>query len=469
VELPDPGPKPGGFGPAFRIPGMRPRTAVAAAVVLASLAGLVALALVGPGGADGTTVSERWVSDTDRPTGGNHHRVAVARVDGQATAIAPISGRQGSEDCAFVALSAADGSQQWEYSIAPENCTIHSVGDPVVADRDGDGDREVIAATTEESVVALSGTDGEVEFRHELTAYGYSRPVVADLTDDPGRELVVTDVRGTVAVVRSNGSEAWRREFGNLTWGDPAVGDFDADGDPELVVGPGTDGVYLLEADGSTAWHADGLEGSITWLATGQVDDDPAIEVVAATGRGEVVAVDGATGDLEWRRSFDRFAAVEAIGDGDDDGDSEVYAVARDGKLRALSGTDGSTEWTTSLTTEDVQMTPPPSMGDVDGDGDPELVAPGNDGVVSIVDPETGDVLATYEREVAVYAPVTLADANADGVLEAYVLYADGRVVSLSVGGEWRSSGRSLRSVATLRSNGDRSRRTTVLIFSSIQ
>jgi outer membrane protein assembly factor BamB len=111
-----------------------------------------------------------------------------------------------------------------------------------------------------------------------------------------------------------------------------------------------------------------------------------------------------------------------------------VYATARDGELRSLDAATGETEWTTALTAADVQMAPPPSLGDLDGDGDPELVAVTNDGIVRVLDPGTGSVLATYERDASVYTHATLADLDADGRAEVYVPYGDGRVVALVFG-----------------------------------
>lgn len=95
--------------------------------------------------------------------------------------------------------------------------------------------------------------------------------------------------------------------------------------------------------------------------------------------------------------------------------------------VRAFTAATGETEWST----EDIQMMPPPTLGDVTGDGDPELVAPGNDGSVTVLNPASGSVLATYERNAPIYAETTLADTDEDSAKEIYVIYGDGRVVRL--------------------------------------
>lgn len=415
---------------------MRPRTVLATVLVLVALVGAVSVGLSGVLGSGGQ-LSVQWTSDTARGIYGNHHAPAVAPgVGGNGTVFAPISGRDRSDECELIALSAADGSERWAYPIPPANCTIHSVADPTVADFDDDGSREVLAATTEQAVVALDPRTGRQTFRHELSDYGYTQPIVADLTGDGSREVIVVDVQGTVFVVRPNGTTVWTERLDSYTWGQPAVGDFTGDGSNELLVGLGGSGnILLFDADGTERWNRSApFDSSITWMTTGDTDGDGASEAIVATDGGTVAAVDGASGDIEWRREFGAYAAVHAFGDGDGDGDPDVYAVARDGKLRGLNARDGTVEWETTLTNADVQMTPPPAMGDLDGDGSSELAAVTNDGIVSVVDPTSGDVLATYEREgdVPIYVHPTVADADADGAAEIYVIYGDGRVVALS-------------------------------------
>lgn len=417
---------------------MRFRTGLVLVAVVAVLVGAAAMGFAGVfGPGSGGDLSVRWVSDTARPNmGGNHHAPAAAQIGNRGMVFAPVSGAGGTDACDLVALDASNGSTAWNYPIPPANCTIHSVADPTVADYDGDGTREVLAATTEEAVVAVDPRTGTEEFRHDLTDYGYTQPVVADLAGDGRNEVVAVDVQGTIHVLRPNGSAVWTERLSSYTWGQPRVADFDADGRNELVVGLGSSGnLTLFEGDGTRRWTlTTPLDSSITWMTTGEADGDDAIEVVVATDGGAVAAIDGASGEVEWRQDFGSLAAVHAFGDGDRDGDSEVYAVAKDGKLRSLDASDGTVEWEVTLTNADVQMTPPPSMGDLDGDGSPEIVAVTNDGHVSVVDPRSGEVLATHEREgeVPIYVHPTLADANGDGAAEIYVMYGDGRVVSLA-------------------------------------
>lgn len=384
-------------------------------------------------GAD-TRLGVRWVSDTARPIGGNHHAVVAGRIDGRPMAFAPISGEGDSEQCALVALHGRNGSVRWKNQVPAANCTIHSVADPTLADIDSDGLEEVLAATTERDVKAHHPLTGAVEFTYELSSYGYTRPLVANVTGDGRPELVVVDVKGSVFVARPDGTAVWQRRFTTYTWGQPALADFDGDGTLGLVVALGSGEMYLYDAsDGTTRWNRSlDVNGSVTWMTTGQADTDRAREIVTATTSGEVLLFDGRTGERQWRRDLGAFAAVNAFGDGDGDGDPEIYAVAKDGTLHSLTAADGRTEWTTALTTSDVQMMPPPALGDVGGDGAIEVVAVTNEGRVAVVDPRSGHILGTHRRNTSIWTHPTLADTDGDGKREIYVMYGNGRVAALS-------------------------------------
>jgi outer membrane protein assembly factor BamB len=404
------------------------------AVLLTVVVALVGVGFVAFEANDGGTLSERWVSDTGRDMNGNHHAPAAANVSGRSLVFAPISDRGNGTGCGLYALDANDGRVVWDDRVSPANCTLHAVADPTVADFDGDGTREVLATSTERRVTAYHPLSGDEELRHELSAYGYTQPVVSNFAPDSGRETAVVDVEGRLSLVRANGTALWSRNLGGTVWAQPAAADFDADGSTELAVGvasPDGGRVVLLAGDNSTEWRVDAIDDSILWMGTGQADDDSAVEISVATSGGAIVLVDGADGSVEWRRSVGDLAAVHDISDANGDGTPEVYAVSRDGTLFALRATDGSVEWKSSLTTG-TQMTPPPLVGDVDGDDEPELVATTNDGKVAVVAPDSGDVLATYERSVPIYTYPALADLDGDGAEEIYVTYGDGRVVSLA-------------------------------------
>ncbi|WP_255198672.1 PQQ-binding-like beta-propeller repeat protein [Halorarius litoreus] len=408
--------------------------ALALLVVLAGCAGGVDAP-----GSDGSETPEvelveRWTAGTSTIEG-NHHAAVAGRVDGEPVVAVPIGGHHGENGCELLVLDGA-GETRWREAIPPEACTIHAVADPSLADflgaSGGDSRPELYASTTENAVLGFDPLTGEQLFRYNLSDYGYTRPVVADVIGDDTEELVVTDVDGELSVVRPDGSVVWRRPLNAYSWSAPAVANFDAQGGKEVVVGLGNGTAIAFTPRGGVAWTAT-VDGSITWTADGNVDDDPARELLVATAAGEVAAIDGASGEVEWSRTVEKFAAVGAPFDGDDDGDIEVYAADESGTLYALSGATGETEWTTTLTDAEVQMTPPPVAGDATGDGVLDLIATTNDGGVLVVDPADGTIRARYDRDAAIYTHATLADTDGDGTQEVYVVYGDGRAVALTV------------------------------------
>jgi outer membrane protein assembly factor BamB len=408
---------------------MRLRTAAVAAAVVATLVAVAVVAAPGAGG----DLAPLWTSDTGRDVSANHHAPAYA--DG--TVYAPVS----SDDrtaaaCSLYALDAGSGAVRWRYAVPAANCTIHAIADPTIADADGDGAPEVLAATTEREVAAFDPATGEKRRITALPTYGYTRPIVADLTDDPGRETVVVDTTGTVVVVTATGDRAWTVELGAYTFAQPIVGDVDADGTTDVLVATRDGEVTLLSGTGERVWTRRDV-GTVSWATSGNADDDPALEVVLATIGGDAIALDGTTGEVAWRVAGGdyAFASVHAFGDGDGDGDPETYVATRDGRVAAVDAATGAVEWRTTVVAERLRMIPPPSLADVDGDGDPELVAPANDGTVSLLDPATGDVIATYGRDAGIYTHATVADVDGDGDDEAIVIYADGRVAALDYRG----------------------------------
>ena len=392
--------------------------------VLAFVGVFGAIQIMGSGG----DLTELWVSDTARDAIGNHHAPTATRIGNETVVIAPVNAPQKVGDCALVAFN-TELEEQWRGTVSPDACNIHAFGDPTVADLNGDGNNQVFVATTEEVVHAYDLETGQEQFSRDLAGWGYAAPVVTNFTPADGRELIVADLSGGVSVFNSTGSTIWSKNFSSI-YAPVFVEDFDVDRTDELAIGEGKN-VTIVEPNGTVAQQTP-VGGRVAWTTAGQADDDGAIEMVAATGNGRIVAVDGQTGGIEWEREYNDLAAVYAFGDGDGDGQAEVYAVARYGKLRALNASDGTVEWTTTLTTEDVQMTPPPALGDLNGDGELELVAVSQDGVVSVINPKSGEIIDSYERDVPIWMRPTLANLDDDDALEVLVTYGDGRVVALS-------------------------------------
>lgn len=404
-----------------------------------ALAGLLVLAgcTLPGGGADGDlSGSVDWTAG-DSEILGNHHSPGVGRLPGtgapeDVVVAHPLGGREGTVGCRLLTVNGS-GGERWEAPVPPEDCTIHAVADPTVADFLGGPAPEVIVSTTEAETVAYDARTGERRFAVSLTDYGYVTPVVANLTGDDAPELVTMDARGELFVVQPDGV-VWRRSLDAYVFADPAVADFDADGAPELAVALGDGRVISYTGDGVREWNTS-LGDAIVWATAADIDADPAVEFLVTTADGATVALDGATGETEWRH--DDTAGLAAVGpafDEDDDGIVEVYVTGEDARVRALNGTDGAVEWTSEpLSEPPLRSVPPAVAGDVDGDGTDEIVAVTGDGVVGVLAGD-GTVRATFDRggDRALYTPAVTADLDGDGREEVLVPYGDGRLHAVS-------------------------------------
>ncbi|MFB6096072.1 MAG: FG-GAP-like repeat-containing protein [Haloferacaceae archaeon] len=414
---------------------MRRRTLAAIALVVVLLGSVGGYSfLAGQGG----QLRERWTSPTPRENLINHHgvgvgpegRIVVAPVTEVPHTDAPIT----EESCSLVRLSRANGSVLWRATVPPEQCFSHALTKPAIADVDGDSELEVAVATTTHELIVFDGRSGAVEFRVPLPSYGYGQPTVANVTAEPGVEIVVSDIGGHVVVVEGDGEVAWQRNLSTAfhgtghvsVWDSPIVGDVDGDGRPEVAVTTGA-GLVVLDNSGDVEWTR---SSSTPYVVGAQVDDDPALELLVA-GTETVRARDGATGDVQWSRTIRASPRIDTVTDADGDGTPELYVGGVGGTVRALDAGTGETEWSTRVSSGDEVLVLAPVLGDIDGDGAPEVVAATEPGAVKVLDASDGHVLATYQRDVPVRTSPTLGDIDGDGDAEVLVRYGDGRVTAL--------------------------------------
>ncbi|GAA0290776.1 PQQ-binding-like beta-propeller repeat protein [Halarchaeum salinum] len=396
---------------------MRTRTAVALVLVILALGGVAGYAFLSQSGG---ALSVEWVSETPRPNQVNHHPVTAVVSDGRVDIVAPVSSVAGKDARCRVTMLNANGSIRWQRAIDPDQCAIHGIGDAVITDATGDGNADVLVPTTENRLYVYNATDGATEWKQNLTSFGYAGPVVLE---SPRRLIIQPDFQGMVFGITANGSVAWRHDLNETVLANPEQIDVPDIPEPTVVIGSSSN-VTVLSANGTVVWKR---TARATWLATGH----SAGRDVVITSGGSTITAFTANGTQLWQRENWTRPSLGHVADGDADGTPEVYVGSGGDAVAALNVTTGATEWRTDLAI-DANMLPPPAVGDVDGDSAREVVAVTNGGTVHVMNPNTGEIRASYRRDVAVWAEPTLFDIDNDGSEEILVMYGDGRVVALS-------------------------------------
>lgn len=266
---------------------------------------------------------------------------------------------------------------------------------PVLADMDGDGDFEIIAANGSGDVLVLQG-DGTV------------------MDGWPVRTDQVSDLAVNAPAFLSGEVPTLREAF----IASPAAGDLDGDGVMEVVAATIEGGVY--------AWHADGM----------LVDGFP----VQALGRD--------TTKLNSDFRYDQgFFGAPSLADLDADGTLEIVVAGTDSRLYVFAA-DG-TDWgpypleicePSLCGVSGSRIITSPTIGDVDNDGDLDIAIGTNeaannesDSVAHLLDAQTGEPLPGWPFleagliNTAVLLPMigeghpgslSMADMDGDGDLE---------------------------------------------------
>ncbi|KAH8049874.1 sulfotransferase [Aureococcus anophagefferens] len=214
--------------------------------------------------------------------------------------------------------------------------TADNAASVFAVDVDGDGDLDVLSASSSDDTVAWYDDDGAVSFTTRIVSrlVNYARSVYA------------TDV--------------------------------DGDGDVDVVaVAYSDDAVFLFENDGAQSFRNhtvdDAADGPLNCYAT-DVDGDGAADVLAASRNDDTVAWYANDGALTFAKAVisatpDQAAAVFAI-DVDGDGDVDALSASRNDNTVAWYENDGAQSFSKRIITFAAGYANAVVALDVDGDGD---------------------------------------------------------------------------------------------------
>src|SRR6185295_9002858 len=294
-----------------------------------------------------------------------------------------------------------------------------------------------------------------------------SSPAAADLDGDGQPEIIAASWNdSTVAVWHANGTmlPGWPRKGAAPFWSTPVVGDIDGDGAPEIVVGSNTSRLY--------AWHVNGapLRGTsgVLFAPIGTVISSPSIvdlngdgvrEIVFGTSAGHVYAIH-ADSSVVWDATFSGLmSSSPAVGSIITGGGLEVAVACGNDSVYVLTAAgQRAPGWPRPLElTPGNGRVPSPVLAPLLGNlGDPRLdvIVCGVDGHLAAWDPQ-GNTLPGFSGVLlgaASEATPAVADLDGNGVLEIligaedrklYGFHADGTPVSgfpIEIGAEVRST-----------------------------
>jgi len=289
------------------------------------------------------------------------------------------------------------------------------MGNPILADLDGDGDSEIIVALDEESresdgLFAIQG-DGTFLWQRRYTTEGPMS--VADFDGDGDVEIALSGygpgITRVYTFILDHKGQQIKRWRGGSKKG-TAIADLDGDGEQELVFCT-EDSVKAVHIDGGTAWTArvrdpDPFDGDGA-LSVGDIDGDGLSEVyvssyVEADGFAFTLvhAFDHEGAELS-ERGFpktvmgDPWNCTPLIGDVDGDGQKELLVASASAPMMAWEA-DGSTTPGFPMLGLSTDFGCTPAIEDLDKDGDIEMMINGYDFQFHVLDmPGSYDPMTT--------------------------------------------------------------------------
>jgi hypothetical protein len=390
------------------------------------------------------------------------YRYAIAAVDS--------GGNEGARSASIVLSTSPPALTGWPAPVG--EATSSSV---CLADLNQDGKPEVIVGSDFLYIFRPDGTDWFDGDGNPVTVGIFSTvlhhipssPAAADLDFDGIPEIVAASWNdSTVAVWHANGSmvPGWPRKGDAPFWSTPAIADIDRDGLPEIVVGSNTNRVYAWKRNGAPLRGTTG----VLYAPQGNVVSSPAIadlngdgvkEIVFGTSAGHVYAIH-ADSSTVWDVSFGGLASSSpAIGDVIPGGGLEVVLGCANDSVYVLTSTgQRAPGWPRPLElTPSNGRVPSPALAPLLASiGDPrvDVIACGFDGHLVAWDP-TGAVLSGFSSVMlgaASEASPAVADLDGDGTYEIlngaedrrlYAYHKDGTPVSgfpIEIGAEARST-----------------------------
>jgi len=325
----------------------------------------------------------------------------------------------------------------------PRRIDAPAYGSPSVGDIDGDGQNEIVVASYFFSTVYAWHLDGRA-------VEGFPRPagatptdkirgsaVLANLDADPELEIVVATADGLVHVYDAPFTAelaGWPKLLDFNIQTTPAVGDVDGDGEPDIVV-RSVDRLQVRHADGRTvAGFPVAAAGLHTSPVIGDFDHDGADEIVDGgllsvffyRGDGTTMGT-ASTGVLKY--------AFFALGDIDDDGRPELFVGPDIGGVSRIGTGSGLLAGWPVPTAEPVRGSP--LVLDADGDGWNDVIAGSYDGLIHAWSHDGSETCPPVDLGGEIFVSPAAGDLDGDGDVELVVATLSGEVHVFDLTAPW--------------------------------
>jgi predicted amidohydrolase YtcJ/outer membrane protein assembly factor BamB len=293
-----------------------------------------------------------------------------------------------------------------------------SYGGGAIGDLNGDGNLAIVFGTyfNDEHLYAVQAKDGKVLWKFKSEGGPFDASVaIADLDGDGKREVLAADSStGTLFCLDGAGEVLWKFKLPNSTDSPPSVADLDGDGKLDIVVGTMAQGdkhgrvVVIDAATRGQKWVAK-IPGHVqSEPALVDLNGDKALDVIVTTWRGDksIHALDGKDGSELWTHAMagDMYHGVSVF----DHHGPRLVTTSIAGEVCCLDA-GGKARWTKQV---GGYLFAPTSIGDLDGDGTPEIIVAS--GRVHVLD-ANGDEKWKSNNFGSIGRGVALADANGDG------------------------------------------------------
>lgn len=319
---------------------------------------------------------------------------------------------------------------------------------PLVADMTPDPGMEIIVCDSEAKrlrCISASGTQCW-ECNGNWSKRLVSAPAVSEPCADGLRRIAVANGDGSLTCLSAaTGTLLWRREPGPVEWGGALWISGPGDHGQTVIIATEKQGLYAFSENGDALWRLAETRDNAPLpvmgsMAAGDVDSDGHNELFGASGYGVFRITDAGT-LVYMSNTGDDYPGGVSLADADGDGNAEVYAASRyDAFLWCFEAVSGDPIWNAPLYAPvDAYSAAAIAVGDVTGDGKDEIALGDGSGTLYAFSC-AGGLLWTYQTGANVHAAVTMGDVTGDGCAEILAASGDHHLYCLDGNGNllWR-------------------------------